>query len=289
MSDKNNPIIFTDAMTGPGSQPAEPDGSDLDILQLPSGMDIYAAPILPEPEDIQHLQPGIARLNQLQRLMQNHTIDNNNIHIDLSDLDAENRDLIDQVCGEGEVSILFGREQEHQIQESVLAGLWRIQTLDSTGQITGDRLEVGSVPDMVKQSAFEGSLPAIETDLNNLPPGVLNAPSLIAEINEKAEQFSTTNESHIINLTLLPQTEEDLGFLADCLGQGKCTILSRGYGNCRITSTNTNNVWWVQYFNSQDKNILNSLEICFVPEAATAATEDITDSCIRLREILEIY
>jgi hydrogenase-1 operon protein HyaF len=93
----------------------------------------------------------------------------------------------------------------------------------------------------------------------------------------------------MINLTLLPQTEQDLAFLEERLGAGRVTILSRGYGNCRITSTATRNVWWVRYFNSQDRNILNSLEITTVPQVACAAQDDIGDSAERLGEILEIY
>jgi hydrogenase-1 operon protein HyaF len=48
-------------------------------------------------------------------------------------------------------------------------------------------------------------------------------------------------------------------------------------------------VWWVQYFNSQDMNILNTLEVVDVPAVACAAQEDINDSADRLSEILEIY
>jgi rubredoxin len=59
-------------------------------------------------------------------------------------------------------------------------------------------------------------------------------------------------------------------------------ILSRGYVNCRITSTATRNVWWVQYFNSQETLILNTIEISGVPEVACAAQEDIDDSAQRL-------
>jgi hydrogenase-1 operon protein HyaF len=66
-------------------------------------------------------------------------------------------------------------------------------------------------------------------------------------------------------------------------------MLSRGYGNCRITSTLTRNVWWVQYFNSQDTLILNTIEISHVPDVACAAQEDIDDSAQRLHEILEVY
>lgn len=85
------------------------------------------------------------------------------------------------------------------------------------------------------------------------------------------------------------QIEEDLAFLIERLGEGPLTILSRGYGNCRISSTAVENVWWVQYFNSQDKNILNTLEIGGVPIVAAAAKEDIQDSAQRLDEIMDAY
>ena len=126
-------------------------------------------------------------------------------------------------------------------------------------------------------------------DEADLSPGVLNAPPLIAEISEWIEALDDDSEPHVINLTLLPQTEEDLGFLMKKLGEGRVTVLSRGYGNCRITSTATPGVWWVQYFNSQDRNILNTIEITDVPEVACAAQEDLEDSATRLTEILEIY
>jgi hydrogenase-1 operon protein HyaF len=63
-------------------------------------------------------------------------------------------------------------------------------------------------------------------------------------------------------------------------------MLSRGYGNCRVTATGLREVWWVQYFNSDDKLILNTLEVTPVPAAVLAAQEDIEDSAERLGEIL---
>ena len=84
-------------------------------------------------------------------------------------------------------------------------------------------------------------------------------------------------------------TEQDLGYLHDKLGAGGTIILSRGYGNCRISSTGTRNVWWVQYFNSQDAIILNSIEVVDMPEVVHAAQEDIDDSAERLAEILDVY
>ena len=83
--------------------------------------------------------------------------------------------------------------------------------------------------------------------------------------------------------------DEDLDLLAERLGTGPCVILSRGYGNCRITSTAIRNTWWVQYYNSQETLILNTLEISSVPDVACASQEDIEDSAARLKEILAIY
>ena len=41
--------------------------------------------------------------------------------------------------------------------------------------------------------------------------------------------------------------------------------------------TATRNVWWVQFYNSQDALILNSIEVTAMPEVAVAAPEDIAD------------
>ena len=91
---------------------------------------------------------------------------------------------------------------------------------------------------------------------------------------------------HVINRTLLPQSEQDVAWLAEQLGRGPISMLPRGCGNCRITATGLRDVWWVQYFNTDDRLILNTLEVTDVPAAALAAQEDIDDSALRLYEIL---
>jgi hydrogenase-1 operon protein HyaF len=64
-------------------------------------------------------------------------------------------------------------------------------------------------------------------------------------------------------------------------------MISRGFGNCRITSTTARDVWWVQYFNSMNTLILDTIEIVDVPEVALAAVEDLVDSRARLAELIE--
>ncbi len=77
--------------------------------------------------------------------------------------------------------------------------------------------------------------------------------------------------------------------MVDKLGIGDTIILSRGYGNSRVSSTGTKNVWWVQYYNSQDSLILNSIEIISVPEVVCAVQENIDDSAERVGEIMALY
>lgn len=277
------------AVTGPGSQPAEVDGADIDILQMPSGMSTYEAPSLPEPEEVEGLADGRRLLGEVLQRMSDYKVGNSGIRIGLDGLDDANRQLVDQVLGEGEVSIICTGKGSVSIQESVLAGVWRVRFLDQDEELVGDVIEIADIPTLIREDTFADAAAGVSNDSDAIPEGVLNAPPLVAEINDKVAEYRADSESHVINLTLLPQTEQDLAYLADRLGEGGVTILSRGYGNCRITSTATRNVWWVRYFNSQDRNILNSLEITDVPSVACAAQEDIVDSALRLREILEIY
>ena len=115
----------------------------------------------------------------------------------------------------------------------------------------------------------------------------VNAPSLLVELEDKSSGFVTEADVQAINLTLLPHTEQDLNWLDAALGKGSVDILSRGYGNCRITATALAHVWRVQFFNSMDTLILDTFEVCAIPEVALAAPEDLTESGERILDVLE--
>ncbi len=114
---------------------------------------------------------------------------------------------------------------------------------------------------------------------------LMNAPALA----DKLATFKPDAPVHVINLTLLPVSDGDPAYLDKRLGQGAVTILSRGYGNCRISSTAVKNAWWVRYFNSRESLILNTIEVTRIPGVACAAVQDLEDSAERLAEILEVY
>jgi len=272
---------------GQGSQPAEEDGVELEYLPMPDEMAIYRMPEISSDLNVAVLTQAKVFLSQLQQALADFpTV---SASMDLISLDSTNRQFIDEMLGEGEVSMIYSGQPVIRIQESVLAGVWRQQSLNPDKKIISDALEVGIVPQAITQLAFSDAAQCIDTQWDVLPSGVMNAPPLLAELNAKIADYQPDDEAHIINLSLLPQTEEDLVFLESRLGKGRVTILSRGYGNCRISSTNTQYVWWVQYFNSQDTLILNTLEVSAVPNVACASPEDIADSRQRLEEIMKVY
>ncbi|QKV17315.1 hydrogenase expression/formation protein [Oricola thermophila] len=273
-----NPIS---PLVGPGSQPGEEDGATLNYLQMPSGMMTFAVPDLPESEQAEGLEAGKAVLETVLAITRGEEVEG---MVDLTSIDAVNLEFVNQVLGEGEVSVIAGSMA--QAQESVLAGVWRVRETGESGDLLRDYLEVGDFPSRILAHAFTGAKNRVPI-ASSFGPNIFNAPPLLPEINDHID--GAGSETHVINLSLLPHTEEDLAYLNDVLGRGMLTILSRGYGNCRITATDTENVWWVQFYNSQDTMILNTIEITSIPEVACASPEDIADSAERLDEILEIY
>lgn len=228
---------------------------------------------------------GLALLQRLGDVLSDHLVGQMPQVLDLAGLDRAGRQFVEETLGEGEVSILTRGLEEARIQETALPGVWLLQIVDAGGRVLRHVIEVADVPGLVRATAFVGAKTGVSRP-STLPEGVMNAPAVLTELEARAASWQNGQSAHVVNLTLLPQTEEDLAFLGSQLGRGPVTVLTRGYGNCRITATALHNVWWVQHFNAEDQLILNTLEITDVPVAALAAQEDIDDSRERLANIL---
>lgn len=207
---------------------------------------------------------------------------------DLSPLSNEERLLFNEILGDGEVAATVALPDGvvAEIVESVFAGLWRVRFVGTDNAIIADYAEVSAVPQAVRRAAAM-TLPRLV--LGDLPRGMMNAPAVLAEIADRAERYQFGEPNHVISLTLLPMTPEDLDLLVDRLGTGPVKIVTRGYGSCRVQATAIHNVWSVQFFNAMDAILLDTIEIGDVPAAAQAAEEDFRDSAVRLREIGEAY
>jgi hydrogenase-1 operon protein HyaF len=274
---------------GPGSQPEEADGAELEYIDMPKGISTYSRPDTPEPEEVRDLIGAREAMDWLRSALADYEPDGEPQMANISRLDEANRDLVNQILGDGEVSAKFEGVVRARMQESVLAGIWRTFYLDENERITHDLLEVGDVPYLVRMPVSADPDPLGRLTKLTAPENAMNARSIITEVAEHAKQFPIAQRPHSINLTLLPLSDEDIAFLDTALGRGPIDVLSRGYGDCRVSSTAIPNVWWVRYYNSVGTLILNTLEIIDVPGVACAALEDIRDSGNRLDEILEPY
>ena len=286
MKDFPIPVVSLDALgarRGPDSQPAEEDG--FDYLPLPSGMHTFDLPRMPEAVDPAATAAAIAALQAVLDGLQGWRFgEGANPVFDFSALPADALAVVNEALGQGEVSAIVRGTPEIHVQETVFTGLWRVQALAAGGSIVADTLEAGAIPAVVAAVAAATPRPPTDHALPPLIDGVMNAQPVLHELCAAARAHRSGDPAHVVNLSLLPMTPSDLVWLGAALGDGSTTVLSRGYGNCRITATAVAATWRVQYFNNDDKLILDTIEVTDVPDVALAAAEDFADSLLRLTE-----
>ena len=202
------------------------------------------------------------------------------VTFNLARLSQPARKVMADALGQGEVSMKIRGVPAVMVQESVFAGVWMLRAAGI------DAVEIAPVPGLSISRAHVSQRPAIGV-LAKKTPGLANAPSILTEILDHSLGRVEGAAPHVINLSLLPHSPEDLDWLDVALGDGSVTILSRGYGNCRITATASQHVWRVQFFNSTDTLILDTFEITDMPEVALAADIDLKDSAERIRDVIE--
>lgn len=268
------PVIAHRPQIGPGSQPAD-DDVVLNTLDVPTDVHAYRPPLseLDAPPEV--AGPALDFLRELLAgLRASSSLALQPLRFSLLGYPAAVRDEINELLGEGEVSVLTGGSP--RAQETAFTGVWRIR-----GEGIDD-VEASVFPLALREIAISRRMPpapAVEP-----PPGLMNAPALYHEIRSLAQVWRPGRAAHVVNLSLLPATPDDLAWLDEQLGRISFSILSRGFGNCRITATALPHVWWVQYFNNMEKLILNSIEIVDVPAVALAAPEDREATIVRLDE-----
>ncbi|NVO07014.1 MAG: hydrogenase expression/formation protein, partial [Rhodoferax sp.] len=200
----------------------------LDYLSMPKDMATYRAPLLPEPEEIAGHAPVKTVLKAVLAALQQTTAEGASTQqthsISLSGLALADITLINQILGEGEVSAqvrLEGEAPTVRIQESVFAGVWRvIETLDD-GALR-DTIEVGAVPAVLRDCAVEDGSAGVTVPLApGLVPVGSNAPSVLFELEDQRRRWQAGQQPHVVNLSLLPLTVDDIGYMDLRLGTGR--------------------------------------------------------------------
>ncbi|MCU0940395.1 MAG: hydrogenase expression/formation protein [Burkholderiaceae bacterium] len=281
---KDFPIpVVVEGLLGPGTQSDV--GEDFSYMPIPREVQTFSMPQVPAQSDPAAI---VAARDVLARFVET-MCDARPAPFELIELPLDVVEVLNQTLGEGEVAIRIAQQNgirhDVRIQETVFAGVWRERHHDAAGRLLHDYLLAASIPSAAVDFAERSSTPMVPAI--DLPAGAMNSPSLLTEIRAGVARYKAGDEAHVINLTLLPLTPDDHGVLERALPVGTVAILSRGFGNCRVTSTTIRNLWRVQYFNSMQTLILDTLEITRVPEVALAAGEDLADSRERLVELIE--
>jgi hydrogenase-1 operon protein HyaF len=274
-------------VVGPGSQPTDSEGDAISYMDMPRDMSTFVAPVMPEPEDVLLMDGAREAMRWLQTALDDYKAGGEPLLADLSALDAESRDVVNQILDEGEVSVVCDGDVRARTQESILAGVWRTLFFDRDDRVVCDLLEVAEVPKVVDFAAEHSA--AVDTAAEGVGSELANALPILVELRSQHEKYTDGGAAHSINLTLLPLSEPELEFIDQRLGRGPIDVLSRAYGKCEVISTQTAGIWWVRYYNSMGVSILNTLEVVDVPGVVKAAPEDIADSAERLKQILEPY
>jgi hydrogenase-1 operon protein HyaF len=271
-------------MVGAGSQVEE---DELQYLAMPRDMMTFVMPRVPEKVDPEAMRIARDRLAGFLAALDGWDPAGGapGPQLDLAGTAAPVLAIVNQVLGEGEVSVRIGGGADVRIQESVFTGIWRVCEPAADGTLRRDWIEAASIPAVTVDAAQGASAPMLTPV--DLPSGAMNSPALLREIGARLHDAAPGAAPHVVNLTLFPMSPDDHSVLVAALGVGPVAMISRGFGNCHITSTRARNVWRVQYFNSMKTLILDTIEVVHVPEEALAAPEDLADSRMRLAELVD--
>jgi hydrogenase-1 operon protein HyaF len=281
MKDFPIPLRSVQDILGPGSQPTD-DG--FNYMPFPLEVPVFSMPQVPENAD----PASIAGAQRLLARFVDGMADGGTPSVDLTGLPDHLLRVLNEALGEGEVCIRINNRDGAaaiRVQETLFAGVWREVHLRSDGRLERDWLRCCAVPPVVIERALR--VTTTHVPVFDQPRGAMNSPARLTEIREQVLHYAPGRPAHVVNLTLLPLTPEDQSMLERVAPVGPVAILSRGFGNCRITSTLLRNLWRVQYFNSMQTLILNTFEVVDIPEVALAAPDDLADSRERMRELLD--
>jgi hydrogenase-1 operon protein HyaF len=264
----------------------EPADDGVEFMPMPREMNTFSMPRPPEPgpgRDVEGARDVLrAFIGPFEYWL---NAGGEHPALDLAGLAPAALRVLNETLGEGEVAAIVEADHEIRIQETVFSGVWREQHFAAGGELLHDYLLAAPIPRILLQLAQRRSSGALRP--LPLPLGAMNVPALVNEMQAAMDNCGPGAAPHVFNLSLLPLSPEDMTHLDALLAGGTVVILSRGFGNCRISSTAARHVWRVQYFNNMQTLILNTIEVVELPEVAVAAAEDLAESHARLVELVQ--
>ena len=194
--------------------------------------------------------------------------------VDAAHLSRPARAHLASLLGQGEITATLMGLTPASIRETSLPGVWLVDAPERQG------IEIALVPTLIEEAARRSPRPLRLPE--SLPDGAMNVRPVLGEIVHHLPGREQTQE---INLTLLPMTEVDHQILADALGPTRVDLWSRGYGSCHVVLTDLGRVWRIRHYTSEERLILDMVQVGGVPVAIAATLEDMADAQTRIREL----
>ncbi len=271
------PVIDTKERTHasrehPDPQPDAATEDAVEFMPMPREMATFEMPGLPEPgpnHDVAGARDVLeAFLSHVDAWLE---VGGQAPALDLVGLAPDALRVLNETLGEGEVAAIVDRRAaDPDPGDRLLPASGASSTSTPTAHSQHDYLLAAPIPSVVAALARERAEPTLRAF--ELPAGAMNVPALLHELQEAMDRSGPDMPAHVINLTLLPLSPEDSAHLDRVLDGGSVVILSRGFGNCRISSTAARHVWRVQYFNNMQTLILNTIEVVEMPEVGRRGT-----------------
>lgn len=313
-------------LSSSGYAPKKVTGRKPKLFKLPVSNDTFLYPDAPYLRDKNAIKDGLSLLKNIHHALLMFNEESKYNQFDLGALNTLSREFIDEIFETGDikatVQLNSGDINHIEVHQSVMAGVWRIKHFNHLGKVGADYLEIATFPSAIlskcyalkNKESFDKSFelpsrnrsrkpscespekPSQEKFGQTLSLDIIlqNSDSfdkyaLIAELNQRGEQFSASDEPFVINLTASCINDDELTSLEAQLDIGEVTMLSTVYGNCMINATSCMNTWWIKYFDAYDRVILNTLEVVDIPSIAKASYKDISFSGLKLKSLLAHY
>jgi hypothetical protein len=125
------------AFVGPGSQPADADGATLDYMIMPDDMRVFSMATIPDSDLADEHAAGVAAGAAILAALEQVVAGGAPASVDLSHLAPADMAFVDQMLGEGEVSVISGSTFQAQDRSSPGSGACVKQARTAPGAATG--------------------------------------------------------------------------------------------------------------------------------------------------------
>jgi hydrogenase-1 operon protein HyaF len=113
------------------------------------------------------------------------------------------------------------------------------------------------------------------------------AQALLRELADHLESIAQEGGRHVVELTNLPITPQDIILLDRMLGTGEVTATVHASGDTEIRETHFPGLWWVRYLGSEGNLITQQLEIAATPLILEAHADDMRASADAVRKLFD--